>query len=177
MRAVLRASAVFALAALLAATPAAAAALPPGAPALSLRLEGIFGQPTGLLGVRGGAGVGLGYRLSDQIALIADAARRAGPRGGIGSLAFGLQATLDATPLSPYLEIAVVDLGPEKTLGYSLATRTGVGADYRLTRSWAIGLVVRTLIAVDAESDRNGNLVTSGGTEAALRFIFTPGAN
>lgn len=172
MRRVLRALLVFALAAL----PLHAASLPPGTPALSLRLEGIFGQPTGLLGVRGGGGVGLGYRMSDQLAIVADASQRAGPGGGIGSLAFGIQATLDATPISPYLEVSVVDLGPQKTLGYSLATRTGLGADYQLSRAWAVGLVIRTLIAVDAESDRFGNLVTTGGTEAALRFVFFPGA-
>ncbi len=169
----LRALAFIALAAL----PLRAASLRSGTPALSLRLEGIFGQPTGLLGVRGGGGIGLGYRLSDQLALVADAAQRAGPHGGIGSLAFGIQATLDATPISPYIEVAVVDLTPQKTLGYSLATRTGLGADYQLTRSWAVGLIVRTLIAVDANSDRYGNFVTTGGTEAALRFIFIPGAN
>ena len=169
----LRAFAVFALAAL----PLRAASLRPGLPALSLRLEGIFGQPTGLLGVRGGGGIGVGYRLSDQLAIIADAAQRAGPGGGIRSLAFGIQATLDATPVSPYIEVAVVDLAPQKTLGYSLATRTGLGADYRLARSWAVGLVVRSLFALDARSDRLGNLVTTGGTEAALRIVFIPGAN
>ncbi len=169
----LRAFAVFALAAL----PLRAAPLRSGLPALSLRLEGIFGQPTGLLGVRGGGGIGVGYRLSDQLAIIADAAQRAGPGGGIGSLAFGIQATLDATPVSPYIEFAVVDLTPQKTLGYSLATRTGLGADYHLSRSWLIGLVVRTLIAVNADSDLSRNLVTTGGTEAALRFTYLPGDN
>ena len=169
----LRAFALFALAAL----PLHAASLRPGIPALSLRLEGIFGQPTGLLGVRGGGGIGLGYRLSDQLAIIGDVAQRAGPGGGIGSLAFGIQATLDATPISPYIEVAVVDLTPQKTLGYSLATRTGLGADYHLSRSWLVGLVVRTLIAVDSETDRFGNLVTTGGTEVALRFTYLPGAN
>jgi hypothetical protein len=170
---VLRAFALFALAAL----PLRAASLKPGTPALSLRLEGIFGQPTGLLGVRGGGGFGLGYRLSDQLAIVGDVAQRAAPGGGISSLAFGIQATLDATPIAPYLEVAVVDLGPQRTLGYSLATRTGLGADYRLSRSWLFGLVVRTLIAVDADSDKYGNLVTTGGTEAALRFTYLPGAN
>lgn len=173
MRAVLRVFALFAVAAL----PLRAASLRPGTPALSLRLEGIFGQPTGLLGVRGGGGIGLGYRLGDQLALIADAAQRAGPGGGIGSLALGIEATLDSTPISPYIEVAMTDLTPQKSLGYSLATRTGLGADYRLARSWAVGLVVRSLFALDARSDRLGNLVTTGGTEAALRIIFIPGAN
>ena len=173
MPGVFRAFALFTLAAM----PLRAAPLRPGTPALSLRLEGIFGQPTGLLGVRGGGGIGLGYRLSDQLSIVADAAQRAAPHGGIGSLAFGIQATLDTTPISPYLEVAVVDLGPQKTLGYSLATRTGLGADYRLSPRWAVGLVFRTLIAVDADTNRFGDQVTTGGTEVALRLIFIPGAN
>ena len=158
------------------ASPVQAARQRPGPPALSVRLEGLFGQPTGLLGVRGGGAIGLGYRLTDQLALVGDAAQRAGPGGGIRSLALGIQATLDATPIAPYIELCVVNLGPQDTLGYSLATRTGLGADYHLTGAWATGLVLRTLIALDPVTDRRGNLVTSGGTEVALRFTFTPGA-
>ena len=169
----LRALVIFTLFAL----PVRAASLRPQTPALSLRFEGLFGQPTGLLGVRGGAAFGLGYRLSDQLAIVADAAQRAAPHGGISSFAFGIQATLDATPVAPYIEVAVVTLGPQKTLGYSLAIRTGLGADYRVTHAWAIGLVVRTLIAGDANTNLQGNVVTTGGTEAAFRFTFTPGAN
>ena len=43
--------------------------------------------------------------------------------GGIGSLALGVQLTLDATPISPYLELSVAGLTHRATLGYSLATR------------------------------------------------------
>ena len=98
------------LAALLLSFPAAAAPLPPGMPHLQLRLEGLFGQPTTNLGVRGGVAAGAAWRMTDQLWIIGDAGQRAAPGGGIGSLALGLQATLDVTPISPYLEVAMVDL-------------------------------------------------------------------
>jgi hypothetical protein len=160
------------LAALLLALPAAAAPRPPGAPQLQLRLEGVFGQPTTQLGVRGGAAFGAGWRMTDQLWVIGDAGQRAAPGGGIGSLAFGLQATLDATPISPYLELAVVDLTNRKALGYSLATRTGLGADWMFARGAGIGVVVRTYTAFDPENDKP----TLAGVEAAFRLVLTPGA-
>jgi len=160
------------VAALLFALPAAAAPLPPGSPHLAVRLEGLFGQPTTQLGVRGGGGVGLGWRMTDQLWVIGDAAQRAAPGGGMGSLAFGLQATLDATPISPYLEVAVVDVTNRKATGYTLATRTGLGADWMFARAAGIGVVVRTYTALDPENDRS----TLAGVEAAFRLVFTPGA-
>lgn len=160
------------LALLLLALPVAAAPLPAGAPRLQLRFEGIFGQPTTLLGARPGAGVGLGYRLTDQLSIIGDAATRAAPGGGINSVAAGLQATLDATPVSPYFELAVVDLSNRAALGYSLATRTGLGADWAFSRALAVGLVVRSYTPFDPVA---GN-TTLAGLEAALRFVYTPGA-
>ena len=160
------------LALLLLALPAAAAPLPAGTPLLQVRLEGLFGQPTTLLGARGGGGIGVGWRLTDQLWVIGDAAQRAAPGGGIGSLAFGLQATLDATPVSPYLELAVVDMSNRKVVGYTLATRTGVGADWQFSRSLGIGLVVRTYAAFDPEAGND----TLAGLEGVLRLVFTPGA-
>ncbi len=157
---------------LLLALPAAAAPVPPGTPKLTVRLEGVFGQPSTELGVRGGFGIGLGWRLTDQLWIIGDASQRAAPGGGIGALAVGLQATLDETPLTPYLELAMVDLSNRKALGYSLATRTGAGADWQFSRAMALGLVVRTYAAFDPQ---NGNNAISG-LEAAFRFVYTPGA-
>lgn len=156
----------------LVALPASAAPFAGGTPQLQLRLEGIFGQPTTLLGARGGAGVGLGFRMTDQLWLIADAAHRAAPKGGIGSAAVGLQATLDATPISPYLELSIVEMTNHAALGYSLATRTGGGADWQLSRRMALGLVVRTYTPFDPV----GNNTTLAGLEGALRLVFTPGA-
>jgi len=159
-------------AALLLALPAAAAPLPPGSPHLQLRLEGLFGQPTTQLGARGGGAIGVGYRMTDQLWLVGDAGQRAAPGGGIASLAFGLQATLDSTPISPYVEVAVADLTNRKEAGYSLATRFGLGADWMFARGAGIGLVVRTYTALDPENDRS----TVAGVEAAFRLVFTPGA-
>ena len=160
------------LALFLVALPAGAASLQPGTPQLQVRFEGLFGQPTNLLGVRGGGGLGVGWRLTDQLWLIGDGAQRAAPGGGIGSLAFGLQATLDMTPVAPYVELAIVDLSNHDVLGYSLATRTGLGADWSFARAWAVGVVVRTYTPFDPETSN----VTIAGLEAALRLVFTPGA-
>ena len=160
------------LAAALLAFPAAAAPLPPGTPQLQLRLEGLFGQPTTQLGARGGGGVGVAWRMTDQLWVFGDAGQRAAPGGGIGSVAVGLQATLDVTPVSPYLEVAMADLGNRKALGYSLATRIGLGADWMFSRGVGIGLVVRTYTALDPEKD-NPNLA---GLEAAVRLVLNPGA-
>lgn len=160
------------LAVALLALPAAAAPLPPGAPRLQLRLEGLFGKPTTQLGARGGGGLGVGFRMTDQLWIVADAGQRAAPGGGIGSIAAGLQGTLDATPISPYLEVAVVQFKNRKALGYSLATRAGVGADWMFSRAAGIGVVVRTYTALDPENDNP----TVAGLEAALRLVLNPGA-
>jgi hypothetical protein len=157
---------------LLLALPAAAAPLRPGTPQLSLRLEGLFGQPTTLLGARAGAAVGVGYRLTDQLSLTGDLGQRAAPGGGIASVAIGLQAVLDALPILPYLELAMVQFTNRRALGYSLATRTGAGADWQITPRVALGLVVRTYAAFDPEAGYD----TLAGLEAALRLVFIPGA-
>lgn len=154
------------------ALPAAAAPLPADAPKLDLRTEGLFGQPTNLLGVRGGFGVGVGWRLTDQLFIIGDVAERAAPNGGIFSVAAGLQATLDMTPIAPYLELAIVELSNHDVLGYSLATRTGLGADWSFRKGLALGVVVRTYTPFDPD----GGNTTIAGLEAALRLVFTPGA-
>jgi len=160
------------LAALLIAFPAAAAPLAQGTPHLQIRAEGLFGQPTTLLGARGGAGLGFGWRMTDQLWVVGDVAQRAAPNGGIGSIAAGLQATFDMTPISPYFELTVVDLTNHSVLGYSLATRTGLGADWAFRKDLAIGLVVRTYTPIDPD----GNNATLAGLEAAVRLVFTPGA-
>jgi hypothetical protein len=160
------------LAAFLLAFPAAAAPLQPGAPHLQLRLEGLFGQPTTQLGVRGGAALGAGWRMTDQLWIVGDAGQRAAPGGGIGSLAFGIQATLDATPISPYVELAMVDLSNRRVTGYSLATRTALGADWMFSRAAGVGVVVRTYTALDPENDNP----TLAGLEAAFRLVLNPGA-
>jgi hypothetical protein len=154
------------------ARPVAAAPLKEGAPALQLRIDAFGGQPTTLLGPRAGLGAGFAYKLSDQLSVIADAGSRAAPGGGINSFAAGLQGTLDITPIEPYLELAVVTLTNRNALGYSLATRTSGGANYYFTRRFGIGVVVRTYAAFNPQNNDN----TLAGFEAALRFVFIPGA-
>jgi hypothetical protein len=44
--------------------------------------------------------------------------------------------------------------------------------DYKLTRNFGLGVVVRTYAAFDPQNNDN----TLAGFEAALRFVFTPGA-
>jgi hypothetical protein len=159
-----------ALALLLVPGLSSAAPLKEGTPQLQLRVEAIAGQPTTQLGPRGGAGVGVGYRLTDQVWVVADAQTRAAPGGGVYSLAGGLQATLDMTPIEPYFELALVEfLGNTNALGYSLATRIGLGADYRFAPGCSVGAVVRTYTAFDTNDS------ALAGFEVALRFSFTPG--
>ncbi len=160
------------VAALLVAFPASAAPLAQGASRLSMRLEGLVGQPSTDLPTRAGAGVGFGYRLTDQLSVIGDAGSRANPGGGLTSIAAGLQATLDATPISPYLELAMVDFVGHGNLGYSLATRTGLGADWMFSRAFGVGVVGRNYTAIDPAP----NSPTVAGFEVAIRFVFTPGA-
>jgi hypothetical protein len=160
------------LAVLLAVLPPAAAPLRPGSPRLVVRLEALAGQPSTRLATRAGAGAGIGYRFTDQLWAVGDVATRAAPGGGILSAALGVQATLDATPVSPYLELALVDFGNRREVGYSLAARTGLGADWMFSRAMGVGLVVRTYTAFDAE----GGSQTPTGLEAAVRLVFTPGA-
>jgi hypothetical protein len=157
---------------LLSAVPAAAASVDEGTPRLQLRVEALAGQPTTLLGTRAGLGVGLGWKLTDQISAVGDAQTRAAPGGGITSFAAGLAATLDITPVEPYIEVAVVTFTNGTALGYSLAARTGVGADFPFARGLAVGAVVRSYIPFDARSGASA----VAGVEAAVRLAFTPGA-
>ena len=160
------------LAALLAVLSPAVAPLRAESPRLQLRLEALGGQPSTRLAARAGLGMGLGYRLTDQLWAIGDIATRAAPGGGIRSAALGVQATLDATPVSPYLELALVDFGNRPQTGYSVAARTGLGADWLFSRAMGVGLVVRTYTAFDPQ----GGNQTPTGLEAAVRLVFTPGA-
>ena len=63
----------------------------------------------------------------------------------------------------------MVLLGPERTAGYSLAVRTGLGADWRVTPAFAIGLSVRTLTPLDGTAT-----TAAAGAELVLRMVLTP---
>jgi hypothetical protein len=159
-----------------------AAPLRPGDAALSVRLETGYLQPNGFASSRGGGGgVSLGYRLTDQLSatvggsasVLWSVPAAGGPRQtqGLTMVFGGLEAMLDATPIAPFLELCVVRLLPESAAGYSLATRTSLGADWRWADRFALGLAVRTLTPFDT----SGRVSAVGGVEIALRFIWTPG--
>jgi hypothetical protein len=151
---------------------------------LSFRLETGYLQPTSDDAVRGvGAGFGAGYRLTDQISVVASASRnnvwtRNGqPEGAprvsrpLSLFSAGAAAVLDATPVAPFLEATLAQLTPGDVAGYSIAARIALGADWAFVRSWAVGLAVRTLFPLDAPG---GGFNSVGGIEIAARLIWTP---
>jgi len=150
---------------------------------LSLRFEASYLQPTNDAVARGmGAGFGAGYRLTDQISLVASAAQNVvwtlngqpagAPRSSSGLSVFSLggQAVLDATPIAPFLEATLVDFAPRTVAGYSLAARVGLGADWAFLPAWALGLAVRSFSPLDTP----GGATTLGGAEIAARLVWTP---
>ncbi|MFL5309450.1 MAG: hypothetical protein ACJ79H_03240 [Myxococcales bacterium] len=160
-----------------------AAPLRPGDAALSVRLETAYLQPDGDATRRGGgAGLSFGYRLTDQLSVVGGASASllwslpdAGgtqKRQRLTMVSAGLEALLDATPVAPFLELCMVRLLPESAAGYSLATRTSLGADWLFSAPFAVGLAVRTLTPLD----NSGAVNLPFGTEVALRFTWTPAA-
>jgi hypothetical protein len=150
---------------------------------LSFRLETAYLQPTSDDAVRGvGAGLGAGYRLTDQISVVASASRnnvwtRNGQPAGaprvsrpLSLLSAGALAILDATPVAPFLEATLAQLTPGDVAGYSVAARIALGADWSFVRSWAVGLAVRSLFPLD----KPGGVNSLGGLEIATRLIWTP---
>lgn len=166
---VIRAPALLAAAAF--ATSAARADQKPGPHPLSVAVEALYAGPSGAAAVRAGGGgaLRLGWSLTDQISLVGDAAFFALRGGGTAqSLAFGLQALLDATPIAPFVEVTVLRLIPFEQLGYSLATRTGLGADWRFSPHAALGAVVRYITPLD---DAGG--LDHSTLQAGLRLVLT----
>lgn len=165
--------------ALLVATP-----LRPGDAAVSVRLETAYVQPDDSSSTRGGgAGVSLAYHLTDQFSVVGGASASllwsAPAAGGAREVqrlimaSAGLEALLDATPVAPYLEFCVVRLLPESAAGYSLATRTSVGADWLFAGPFALGLAVRTLTPLNSPA----GVSALGGIEVAVRFTWNLAAS
>ena len=152
------------------ALPARASPLPPGTPVLTLELEGQYAQP-GSARTRGGGGaLGAAFRLSDQLFITSTFTQLATGAGPVSTIGFGLRALFDSTPLAPFAELQVVDLAPDATTGYQLATRIGGGADWHVTPAVAVGFAIRTLTPVDTSAP-----VSLAGVEVGLRLTFTPG--
>jgi hypothetical protein len=152
---------------------------------LSFRLETSYLQPTSGDAVSGvGAGLGAGYRLTDQISVVASAyrsnvwTRNGQPAGAprvsrpLSLFSAGAMAVIDATPVAPFLEATLAQLTPGDVAGYSVAARLALGADWSFVRSWAAGLAVRSLFPLDAPSGINISSV--GGLEIAARLSWTP---
>jgi hypothetical protein len=158
-----------------------AAALRPGDAPISVRLETAYVQPDVDVSTRGaGAGASIAYHLTDQFSAVAGASESilwvAAPAGGgpretrhLTMVSGGLEALFDATPVAPFLEVCLAGLMP-RTAGYSVAVRTALGADWRLARGIAIGLVVRSLTPLNAP----GGITSVAGTEAAFRLTWIP---
>jgi len=150
---------------------------------LSLRFEASYLQPTNDAVARGlGAGFGAGFRLTDQVSLVASAAQNVvwtqngqpagAPRSSraLSMFSLGGQAVLDATPIAPFLEATLVDFAPKTVAGYSLAARVGLGADWAFLPAWALGLAVRSFSPLDSP----GGATALGGAEIAARLVWTP---
>lgn len=159
---------------LLAAGPARSAPLRPGEPPVWVAVEGLFGEPGASASRGGGAGLRIGYRLNDQLSTAAGFATLFARGGPVTMLAAGLEATLDSTPISPFLELSVMRADPVGRTGFTLAQRSGFGADLRIKPGVALGAVVRYVTPLDSD----GLLLTTGlaGLEFGLRFVFTPAA-
>lgn len=158
-----------------------AAALRPGDAPISVRLETAYVQPDVDSSTRGaGVGASVAYHLTDQFSAVASGSESllwlAPPAGGgpratrqLTTVAGGLEALFDATPVAPFIEVCLAGLLP-RTAGYSLAVRTTLGADWRLARPLAIGLAVRTFTPLNAP----GGLTSVAGTEVAFRLTWIP---
>jgi hypothetical protein len=158
-----------------------AAPLRAGDAPVSLRIETIYLQPDIDASTRGGgAGASLAYRLTDQLSAIAGASESllwlpvAGAQREsqhLTMLAAGLEGLLDATPIAPFLEASIVRLIP-RTVGYSVALRTALGADWRFAPPVALGLAVRVLTPLD----RTPDATVTAGAEVAVRLTWIPGS-
>jgi hypothetical protein len=146
------------------------AGLDPSTPALSVALLGIASQPGDVRSRGAGFGAAVGYRLTDQLGLTADIARLFARAGPFSTFAAGLRAVLDSTPISPYLALSLVKMGPEAITGSGLAARSAAGAEVRLSPALSLGLEGRVLTPLSGGS---GTALASG-TELVLRMVLFP---
>lgn len=154
---------------------AAHASAPGREPPVWLALEGLYAQP-GQDPTRGaGLGARIGYRVTDQLSTAAGFSTLLARSGPVTALAAGFEAILDITPVAPFLELSLLRVDPPGRAGFSLAQRSGFGADLRLSRGMAIGAVVRYVTALDADVPLGvGTGLT--GLEFGLRLVLVPGA-
>jgi hypothetical protein len=172
-----RSAAVLALAAAALSTafagPARAAPLPPREPPFWLVVESLYAAPGADTSRGPGAGLRLGYRINDQVSTAVGFETLFARGGPVTGLSAGFEAMLDITPIAPFFELSLVRADPLERTGFSLAQRTGFGADLRLWRGFSLGAVVRYLSPLDAQVPLSGSLA---GIELGLRFTIVPGA-
>jgi hypothetical protein len=160
-------------AAMLIVTPLAARASQPAraeAP-LWLVVEGLYGSP-GNDGSRGpGAAVRAGIRFTDQVSSAIGFETLFARGGPVTGLSAGFEAMLDSTPLAPFFELSVVRTNPSSRVGYTLAQRTGFGADFRVSKTVALGAVVRYFQPLDNDAPLGGTALA--GLEMGLRLVLT----
>ena len=157
----------------LAGPPALAASQKPLQPPLWIAVEGLFAQPGADLSRGAGGGLRLGYRITDQISAAGGFATLLAHGSPVTLFALGLEATLDSTPIAPFLELSILRADPVGRTDFTLAQRTGFGADYSLRRGVAIGAVVRYVTPLDSGGTLAASSIT--GLEFGLRLVLTPG--
>ena len=159
---------------LLAAAGTRASPMRAGTQPIWLVLEGLYAAPGGEPSRGGGAGVRAGYRVTDQVSAalgFETLFARGGPVTGISA---GFEAMLDSTPIAPFLELSLVRADPFSRAGFSLAQRSGFGADWKLSPAFAVGAVVRYFAPLDAAGPLAGTGIA--GIEFGLRIVLVPGA-
>ena len=158
----------------LAASTARAAPPRPISSPLWLVLEGVYAAPGGEPSRGPGGALRLGYRFTDQLSSAVGFETLFARGGPVTGLSAGFEATLDSTPIAPFLELSLVRADPVSRAGFSLAQRTGFGADWRLSRAVALGAVVRYFSPLDNEAPLGGTSLA--GIELAFRLVLIPGA-
>ena len=137
-------------------------------------LEGLYAAPGGDPSRGPGVGLRLGYRVSDQVSTaigFETLLARGGPVTGISA---GFEAMLDSTPIAPFLELSLVRADPFERAGFSLAQRSGFGADWKLSPACSLGAVVRYFMVLDAAA--NVSATGLSGLELGVRLVLFPGA-
>jgi len=148
----------------------------PRDPPLWLVVEALYAAPGGESSRGPGAGARLGYRITDQVSTAIGFSSLFARGGLVTALAAGFEATLDATPVAPFIELSLVRTDPPERVGFSLAQRSGFGFDWRFARGLSLGLVVRYFAALDA-TDAPVAASSMNGIEFGLRLLAVPGAS
>ena len=126
----------------------------------------------------GGVGASLVYGLSDTFDLVADGGWALYDLGGAAHLArlsAGIAYVVDVLSVVPHLSVSAGGMlvaRPDAPLRMAPTVEVALGADYLVSRSWAIGLVVRGTYVFGGDADVLGQGQTMLLTLAA-RLLWT----